>query len=99
MNEDGFYELLATDAVDLNPDIYVVDSVSGTAFGPFISGTKIKYTEDSYATPESKKIGSDKGKADAIDCHIIGNGDAYVYAVDCAGNISDEWALVPPPPK
>jgi len=98
-NEDGFYELIATDAVDPNPDIYVVDSVSGTVFGPFTSGTKIKYTEASGATPESKKIGSNKGQAGAIDCHIIGNGDAHVFAVDCAGNVSDDWALVPPPPK
>lgn len=99
-NEDGFYELTAWDAVDPEPQIYVVDTGSGTVFGPFASGTKIKYTEDPTATPTSKKMGSSKGQAGAIDWHIIGNGDAAVFAVDFSGNQADPVAcLVPPPPK
>ena len=98
-NEDGFYELLAWDDVDSNPDIYVVDTGSGVVFGPFASGDKIKYTEDLYAIPEMKKMGSNKGKAGAIAAHIIGNGDAAVAAVDASGNMG--WAIcyVPPVPK
>ena len=102
-NEDGFYELLAVfdncdglEAIQL----FVKDSGSGTVFGPFSTGDKIKYTEDGNATPESKKMGSSKGEADAIAAHIIGNGDAQIFGVDSAGNISDPVdCLVPPSPK
>jgi len=99
-NEDGFYELTAVDDVDPNPKIYLVDTGSGTVFGPFASGTKIKYTEAKGATPTQKKIGSGQGQAGAVDWHITGNGDAAVYAVDASGNQSSSVScLVPPPPK
>ena len=99
-NEDGFYELLAVDAVDPNPSLFVFDTGSGTVFGPFANNDKIKYTEDADATPESKKIGSTNGKAGAIAAHIIGNGDPALLAFDAAGNLSDPvFCLVPPPPK
>lgn len=98
-NEDGFYELIATDLVDPNPEIFVVDTGSGTKFGPFVNGTTIKYTQDLTATPEAKPIGSSKGRAGAIDWHIIGNGDATLEAVDSSGNVATESCLVPPPPK
>lgn len=98
-NEDGFYELIATDLVDPNPLIFVVDTGSGMEFGPFVSGTKIKYTEAPGATPEQKTIGSSKGQAGAIDWHIIGNGDATLKAIDFSGNEATASCLVPPPPK
>jgi len=103
-NPDGFYELFAEDVVWAETDlqVFVEDTGSGTVFGPFAVGTTIKYTEDEFATPEAKKIGSDKGKAkaDAVDWHIIGNGDAALYAVDGSGNTSEPaMCLVPPPPK
>jgi hypothetical protein len=101
-NEDGFYLVSAEDAVwpaeDL--EIFVTDTGSGTVFGPFAVGTRIKYTEDADAIPESKTIGSGNGQAGAVDVHIIGNGDASVTAVDGSGNVSEPVAcLVPPPPK
>jgi len=99
-NEDGFYELTAWDEVDPDPQIFVLDTGSGTVFGPFVSGTKIKYTEANGATPIQKKMGSGKGQAGAVDWHITGNGDAAVYAVDASGNeASPVSCLVPPPPK
>jgi hypothetical protein len=99
-NEDGFYELLAFDAVDAEPIIFVEDLGSGAAFGPFPSDTTIKYTEDADATPESKKMGGTKGQAEAVLWHIIGNGDPAVFAVDSSGNVSAGLGcLVPPPPK
>ena len=52
-NEDGFWRLLATDAVDPNPQIFVVDSGTGTIFGPYPNGTNIKYTEANGATPSA----------------------------------------------
>jgi hypothetical protein len=101
-NPDGFYELLARDVVDPDPQIFVVDKgedgVFGTAddttFGPFPSGTTIKYVEANGATPtQSPGPG-------AIDWMIKGNGDFGIYAVDASGNVSDHVQChVPPPPK
>ncbi len=77
--------------------IYVVDTGSGTVWGPFQVGTNIKYTEANGAPPKIKEMGSD---TDAVDFHITGNGDAAVYAVDGSGNVSTTVScLVPPPPK
>jgi hypothetical protein len=99
-NEDGFFELTASDAVDPNPDIFVVDTGTGTVFGPFPSGTRIKYTQAPGATPSIKKMGSTNGQAGAVQWHIKGQGDAAVYAVDDSGNQSSATScLVPPPPK
>lgn len=101
-NEDGFYLISATDAVYPSSDleIFVLDTGSGTVFGPYASGTVIKYTESPDGTPEAKKIGSDNGQAGAVEVHIIGTGDAAVYASDPSGNVSDPVScLVPPLPK
>lgn len=99
-NEDGFYLLGATDDVDPDPQIFVVDTGTGTEFGPFSDGDKIKYTQAPGREPNEKKIGSDNGQAGAIEAHITGQGDAEVYAVDAAGNESDRVSCkVPPPPK
>ncbi len=101
-NEDGFYALTAKD--NLYPttslQVFVKDSGSGTVFGPFASGTKIKYTQAPGATPSQKAMDSGSGQADAIAWHITGTGDAVVYAVDPGGNTSvSSTCLVPPPPK
>lgn len=96
-NEDGFYELTADDANDADPEIYLVDTGSGTVFGPFTDGTKIKYVEDADATPTQKKMG---GPNSEVQWHITGTGDAAVYAVDDLGNQSDPVdCLVPGPSK
>ena len=99
-NEDGFYKLVATDVLDPSPDIFVVDAGTGTVFGPFPSGTQIKYTQAPGAEPSQKEIGSPTGEAGAVAYHITGQGDMQVYAVDDAGNQSASVScLVPPPPK
>src|SRR5699024_3684884 len=84
-NQDGFYELNAHDAVwpDEDIEIWVVDTGSGTEFGPFAVGTKIKYTEDADATPTQKLMG---GPNSAIAWHIIGTGDMAIVAEDGSGN-------------
>jgi hypothetical protein len=88
-NEGGFYLLTATDNVDPDPQIYVVDSVSGAVFGPLSSGDKVNITESDDAIPESNPMGSGSGQAGAIPAHLILNGDALVYAVDASGNLGD----------
>jgi len=99
-NEDGFYYLWATDNLDPTPQIFVEDTGSGTVFGPFPYSVVIKYTEDSEATPELKKMGSDKGKAEYVTVHIIGTGDPSAIAVDASGNVSDPVLfMVPSLPK
>jgi hypothetical protein len=103
MNEDGFYLLTASDNCPKNPPvIYVFDtSVLGTwdgvYFGPFDSGTVVKFTEAKGATPQQKPIG---GPSSAVQWHITLPSDAVVCAVDAAGNISDpDIQYVPPLPK
>jgi hypothetical protein len=99
-NEDGFYQLLASDLVDPNPLIFVVDTGSGARFGPFASGTNIKYTEAKGATPSQKPIGSASGQAGAVSWYITGKGDAVLFAIDASKNKGGPaLCLVPPPPK
>ncbi|MEP6759210.1 MAG: hypothetical protein ABJB55_08445 [Actinomycetota bacterium] len=99
-NPDGFYRLTATDVLDPNPQVFLLDTGSGTVFGPFASGITIKYTQAPGAKPTIKKMGSAHGQAGAVAFHIKGTGDAAIYAVDTSGNRSDPVScLVPPPPK
>ncbi len=99
-NPDGFYLLTATDNLDPDPEIFVVDSGSGTVFGPYPSGTTIKYVEANGATPNEKSMGSANGAAGAVTVKITGTGDALVFGVDESDNASDPIAcLVPPPPR
>ena len=91
-NPDGFFLLTATDIVDGAPRVFLRDTDSGTVWGPFSSGQKIKYTENG-AKPSIKTMPGDILK-------ITGNGDAEVYATDFSGNTSAPVAcLVPAPPK
>ncbi|KOX23697.1 hypothetical protein ADK67_20240 [Saccharothrix sp. NRRL B-16348] len=93
-NEDGFFILSATDAVDPDPQLFVSDSASSAVFGGFPSGTKIKLVQAPGATPNQKP-----GVGD-IDWRITLKGDALVYGVDASGNKSAPVScLVPPPPK
>src|SRR3954470_25038319 len=92
-NEDGFYLL----TIDTGVDVFVLDDGSGTVFGPFPSGTKIKYTQAPGATPSQKKIGSTNGQAGAVKFHITGTGDALVFPT--AEPNHGALCKVPPPPK
>jgi hypothetical protein len=93
-NEDGFYQLVAIDAVDPNPRIFVVDSATGTVFGPYSSGTNIKYVQAPGVTPSATPM------AGVVAWLIKGQGDMEIYAVDGSGNQSANLScLVPPPPK
>ncbi|CAN5659879.1 hypothetical protein BH23CHL2_BH23CHL2_19970 [soil metagenome] len=95
-NQDGFYELVASDAVwpDADLDIFVVDSGSGTIFGPFAVGTVVKYTQVPGGNPDIKP-----GTGE-VDWKIKGTGDMQVFAVDGSGNASTPVdCLVPPPPQ
>ena len=104
-NQDGFYELTGSDDVFGSADleVFLVDSGSGTVFGPFPVGTKVKYTEANGVTPKIKPMGANNGSgggATAVDFHIWGTGDASMFVVDGSGNVSaSEACLVPPPPK
>jgi hypothetical protein len=92
-NEDGFYLISSNTGVD----VFVQDLGSGTIFGPFPSGTKIKYTQAPGGTPSSKTIGSANGQAGAVLVHITGTGDAFVFPTgEPQHGVS---CLVPPPPK
>jgi hypothetical protein len=91
-NPDGFYEI-GTETGE--GEVFVEDGGSGTIFGPYPPGTKIKYTQAPGGTPEEKKIGSTTGQAGAVLVHITGTGDAFVFS----SNGVRVPCLVPPPPK
>ncbi len=98
-NQDGFYELLGDDVVwpDEDLEVFVTDDGSGTVWGPFDVGTRIKYTQAPGGKPSQKLIG---GSGSAVAWHLTGNGDALVTVVDGSGNVSDAVScLVPPPPQ
>lgn len=95
-NQDGFYQLAATDDVWPASGIkmYVKDGGSSTVWGPFPVGTNIKYTQATGATP------SQKAMTGAVQWQLKGKGDALVTAVDGSGNVSSAAScLVPRPPK
>lgn len=93
-NEDGFFVLLASDAVDPDPEIFIHDSASSFVAGPFPSGTTIKLIQSPGGKPS---VTPGPG---VIDWRVRLNGDALLIAVDDSGNESDPVAcLVPPPPK
>ena len=89
-NDDGFY-LISSDS---GLPVLVVDLGSGTTFGPFPSGSTVKYTQAPGGTPDAKKIGSTNGQAGAVLVHITGTGD---MGVRIEGNTAT--CLVPPPPR
>jgi len=91
-NEDGFY-FVGAEPADAGFDVFVVDDGTGTVFGPFPTGTNIKYTEANGADP------SIKAGPGAVDWRIKGQGDAFVLFFDGFGNEARAACLVPPPPK
>jgi hypothetical protein len=92
-NPDGFYQVGSTDS----SQVYVIDMATGYKFGPFPSGTVIKYTQASGNHLDTQKtIGSTTGQAGAVLVHLTGAGDAEVQSVN-GGPIS--VCLVPKPPK
>jgi hypothetical protein len=92
-NPDGFYQVGSSDS----SEVYVIDMATGYKFGPFPSGTVIKYTQASgNHTDTQKSIGSTTGQAGAVLVHLTGAGDAEVQSVN-GGPIS--ICLVPKPPR
>ena len=89
----GFYSLMAVDAVDPDPQVFLRDAGSGTVFGPFKSGIAVKYTQAPGATPNQKTM------AGAVTWHITGKGDAQVYGRDAVGNVSTAISCSVPPKK
>src|SRR2546423_10404535 len=77
-NEDGFYLISSNTGVN----VFVKDTGSGTIFGPFPSGTKIKYTQAPGATPSSKKFGSTTGQSGAVKYTLSATGVATVFPID-----------------
>jgi hypothetical protein len=97
-NEDGFYELIGEDEQDGTADLFVTNASGSVTFGPFASGSVVKITEDPEETPTSKKMGEPNS---AVAAHIVLDSDAFVFAIDSFGAISEEAVscLVPAPPK
>ena len=96
-NEDGFYELIGEDEEDGAADVFVTNASDSATFGPFPDGSVVKITEAPGRTPTARSMG---GPNSAVAAHITLDSDAFVFAVDSAGEESPVVScLVPPPPK
>lgn len=100
-NDDGFYLVGTTDGQggacgSGTSAVRLIDTGSLVDFGTFDSGTNVKYTQAPGGTPDEKKIGSDKGKAGAVEVHLTGTGDLLVCSVEDRTCLT---CLVPPPPR
>ena len=84
ISPSGFMLLVAIDAVDPTPVVYLVDTGSGTLHGPWTSGTAIKYTEAPGGPPSEKEMGSEGGGLEIL--HVKGTGDPAVRGKDWSGN-------------
>ena len=94
-NPDGYYQVLAKDNCDPNPQIYIHDLGSSFIAGPFNSGDIVKLKQNPGGTPTS-----DPGNPPIVaEIHL--NGDAIAYAVDASGNASLDgcYMYIPPLPK
>ena len=102
INPDGFYQLKAKDNCDAPEEIaiFVGTACDTMLFGPYTSGTVVKFTEAPGAAPSEKKIGSAMGQAGAVTWHITLPSEPIIKAVDTCGNMSEcKTCFVPPPPK
>lgn len=88
----GFYQLTGTDNCSTMA-IYIKDTASGTVFGPFASGTKVKLTQAPGATPSQAPMAGD------TPWHIKLQGNALVYATDNSGNTSASQVISLAPKK
>lgn len=100
-NPDGFFELTAVDILDPDPQLFVTDEGTGTVFGPFNSGTTMKYIQTPGGEPSIRPFGGNNGRgqgnSSAIDWQIRGRGDALVHAVNALGIASEPiYCRVPP---
>ena len=81
-NPNGFFQLLAKDDTDPNPQIYVADSASTFVAGPFANGDIVKITIARSSTPQEIPMSG------SVQTHIILNGTPLLYATDSDGNSS-----------
>jgi hypothetical protein len=84
-NQDGYYRLVATDDVwpEGSLEVHAADDGSSAVFGPFTSGTDVKWTEANGATP-SQRPGTGE-----VEWRLKGRGDLVLSAVDGSGNTSE----------
>ncbi len=96
-NPDGYYQVLARDNCDANPQIYILDTRSSFIAGPFHSGDIVKIRQNPGGTPSSVPGN------DPIVAQIHLNGDALAVAADASGNVTLNsngcLMLIPPDPK
>ena len=101
-NQDGFYEFGSL-PFDQSVAVFIRDDVSGVVFGPFPSGTKIKWVEANGATPSITPMGGNngngKGQANAVDYQIRAQGDAVAFVIDERGIETSISCRVPPFPQ
>ena len=96
VSPSGFMLLVATDAVDPTPVVFLVDTGSGIVRGPWASGTAVKYTQAPGGPPSAKDMGSDEGGGQEI-LHVKGTGDPAIRGKDWSGNECQQLVCPVPP--
>ena len=92
-NEDGFYPTPRTPGSTSSSRTW--EAGRSSARSPV--GRRSSTRRPRVGTPSSKKIGSTNGQAGAVQYHITGTGDAFVFPTgEPQHGVS---CLVPPPPK
>ena len=95
LGPSGFTRLVATDAVDPAPVVFLLDTGSATIWGPFPSGKPVKYTQAPGAAPGATEMAS--GAMEIL--HAKGKGDPAVRGKDAVGNESAPLVCPVPPWK
>lgn len=104
-NQDGFYTFGAK-TLSGPAEVWIEDDGTGTVFGPFDSGVRIKYIEANGSTPSMTPMGGNNGNsngngngATSVDYQIRGQGDALAVHFDEDGNKIQVACRVPPFPQ
>ncbi len=104
-NQDGFYTFGAK-TLSGPAEVWIEDDGTGTIFGPFPSGVRVKYIEANGATPSITPMGGNNGNGggngnggNSVDYQIRGQGDALAVHFDEDGNKIQVSCLVPPFPQ
>jgi hypothetical protein len=92
-NEDGFFQLNASDNVGLDL-VQVCDSASSFCSDPFAAGDTVKITQTPGGTPRDERPGPG-----GITSHLFLKGDGILSVTDTSGLETRVSCLVPPPPK
>jgi len=97
VSPSGFMLLVATDAVDPAPVVFLVDTGSGVVHGPWPSGKAVKYTQAPGGPPSETEMADEGGGIEVL--HVKGTGDPALRGKDASENACEPLVCPVPPGK